>query len=136
MGQVVPNSLELEVINDILGVALTMKLYGNDKTPAAGDSAAAYTEISGGGYASKALAAVDWTITAGDPTTGVYSTTQTWTFTGTIDAPGTIYGYFVTRDSDGKLMWAERFGSAVVPFSPIAGSIIKVLPTFTVQSQF
>lgn len=136
MSLVVPNTLEVEVLTDLMTSALTMKLYGNDATPAAGSSAASFNEISGGGYASKPLTFANWSISAGDPSQAVYNATQQWTFTGPISGTGNVYGYFVTRNSDGKLMWAERFPSAVVPFVPIAGSIIKVLPRFTAQSQF
>ena len=136
MGLVVPDSEELEVINSILAAAMTLRLYSNNKTPAGGDNTAAYTEVAGGGYASLPITFANWTIITGTPTSATYNAFQQWTFTGVTNAPGTIYGYFVTRNSDGKLMWAERFPSASVPFSPIAGSIIRVLPKFTVGSQF
>ncbi len=132
----VPNELEVFILTSTLTPALTMKLYGNDKTPANADTSAAYTEIAGGGYASKPLTFANWGITAGTPSVALYNATQIWTFTGPIDAPGTIYGYFVTRNSDGKLMWAERFPAANVPFSPVNGSVIRVLPRFTAESQF
>jgi len=136
MPLIVPNVLEVEVLTTLLTPALTMKLYGNDATPSASSSAASFTEISGGGYASKPLTFANWTISAGDPSTGVYNASQLWTFTGPIGGTGNIYGYFVTRNSDGKLMWAERFPSAVVPFAPITGSKINVLPRFSAQSEF
>ena len=136
MALVVPNTLEVEILTEKLTPALTMKLYSNDVTPSGGSAPAGFTEVAGGGYTSKPLTFANWSISAGDPSSAVYNATQQWTFTGPTNAPGTIYGYFVTRNSDGKLMWAERFPSAVVPFSPIAGSIIKVLPRFTAQSQF
>lgn len=131
----VPDQLEVEVLTTLLTPALTMRLYGNDKTPANGDVAANYTEIAGGGYVSKALTFANWTIVAGTPSSGSYAP-QTWTFTGPVNAPGTIYGYYVTRNSDGHLMWAERFPAANVPFGPVNGSKIVVLPKFTAESQF
>lgn len=136
MGLRVPNTVELEVINQIVGVSLTIRLYGNNKTPGTNDIAANYTEIAGGGYTNKPLVFAGWDIVAGTPSAATYDTTQTWTFTGVINAPGTIYGYYVTRNSDGKLMWSERFPAANVPFSPVAGSVIKVLPRFSAESQF
>lgn len=136
MPLVVPNSLEVEILTDVLTPALTIRIYGNDKTPAAGDTAAAYTEITGGGYAAIPLTFANWNITAGDPSVAIYNSVQKWTFNDVINSPGTIYGYYVTRDSDSKLMWAERFPDAVVPFEPIAGSIIQVLARFSAQSQF
>ncbi len=136
MGLVVPDVLEVEILTEKLTPNLSLKLYGNNVTPSGSSSAASFTEIAGGGYLAKPLTFVNWSITGGDPSVAIYSLVQKWTFTGPINAPGTIYGYYVTRDSDGKLMWAERFSAGVVPFSPIVGSIIQVLPRFTAQSQF
>jgi hypothetical protein len=136
MPLVVPNTLEVEILQEKLTPALTMKLYSNDVTPNAGSAPGGFIEVAGGGYTSKPLTFANWNITAGDPSQAVYNAVQTWTFTGPTNAPGNIYGYFVTRNSDGKLMWAERFPAANVPFAPIAGSKIQVLPRFTAQSQF
>ena len=136
MGLVVPDALEVEILTEKLTPALTMRLYGNDVTPSGSSSTTSFVEISGGGYAAKPLTFANWVISAGNPSVAVYNATQKWTFTGAIDSPGTIYGYYVTRDSDGKLMWAERFPNAVVPFSPQNGSVIQVLPRFSATSQF
>lgn len=134
MGFIVPNTIEIEVITAVLTPALTMRLYGNNFTPTPTSIAANFTEIVGGGYVAKALIFANWRITGGDPSEAQYLTLQKWTFTGPINPPGTIYGYYVTRNSDGKLMWAERFPAANVPFSPIVGSIVAVLPRFDAQS--
>jgi hypothetical protein len=131
----VPDAIEVEVLTTLLTPAHTLRLYGNDKTPADADVAANYTEISGGGYANKPLTFANWTITAGAPSSAVYSG-QTWIFTGPVNAPGTIYGYYITRNTDGKLLLAERFPAANVPFSPVNGSKIVVLPKLTAESQF
>jgi hypothetical protein len=136
MSLVVPDALEVEILTEKLTPALTLKLYGNNVTPTGASTAAAFTEIAGGGYLAKPLTFANWGIVAGDPSVATYNAIQEWSFTGVINAPGTIYGYFVIRNSDGKLMWAERFPPANVPFSPIAGSVIRVLPKFTAQSQF
>jgi hypothetical protein len=136
MGLVVPDVLEVEILTEKLTPALTLRLYGNNVTPSGSSSTASFIEIAGGGYASKPLTFANWIITAGDPSIALYNATQTWLFTGPINAPGSIYGYFVTRNSDGKLMWAERFASTIVPFAPIGGSKINVFPKFTAQSQF
>jgi hypothetical protein len=136
MGMVVPNTLEQEILTSLLTSAMTLRIFGNNATPIGVSIAGDFTEIAGGGYANKPLILANWVITPGDPTIALYNTQQAWTFTGPINAPGTIYGYYVTRNSDGKLMWAERFASGVVPFTPIAGSIIKVTPKFIAQSLF
>jgi hypothetical protein len=129
------NAVEVEVLTALLTPAHTIRLYGNDKTPADADTTAAYTEIAGGGYANKPLTFANWSIASGTPSLATYAA-QTWLFTGVIDAPGTIYGYYVTRDSDSKLLLAERFPAANVPFSPINGSKIVVLPKVSAESQF
>lgn len=135
MALLVPSAYRLEIMQEELNTPLTLKLYGNDKTPAAGDSSSGYTEIAGGGYIAKALVFASWTITEGSPVKAK-NATQTFTFTSVINAPGSIYGYYVIRDSDGKLLWAERFPAANVPFAPINGSKIIITPIFNLASQF
>lgn len=132
---IVPDVVEVEVLTTLLTSPLTLRLYGNNVTPAHGDTTALYTEIAGGGYASKPLLFANWVITSGDPSEGVYPS-QSWLFTGVINAPGSIYGYYVTRDSDNQLMWAERFPTGLVPFVPINGSTVAILPKFSAQSLF
>jgi hypothetical protein len=136
MSMIVPDAYEVEVLTNLFTSALTLRLYGNNATPSGSSSSASFTEIAGGGYAALPLTFANWIIAAGDPSSATYIAVQSWTFTGAINAPGTIYGYFVTRDSDGKLMWAERFANALVPFSPIAGSKISILPVYDAQSLF
>lgn len=131
----VPNVVEVEVLTTLLTLAHTLKIYGNDYTPVDASVAANFTEIAGGGYVSKPITFANWTITAGAPSLASYAV-QTWIFTGAINAPGTIYGYYITRNSDGHLLLAERFPAANVPFGPVAGSKIIVLPRFSAESQF
>lgn len=136
MGFVVPNALEVEVLTTLLTPALTLKLFSNNATPSGASNAASFTEVVGGGYVSLPLTFANWAITGGDPSQGVYNAIQTWIFTGPTGGPGTIYGYFVTRNSDGKLYLAERFAPAIVPFSPVNGSKVQILPKFSAQSEF
>jgi hypothetical protein len=136
MSLVVPDTIEVEVLTTLLTPALTLRLYSNNATPDHSSSAATFTEVSGGGYANKPLTFANWGIVAGDPSIATYNANQIYTFTGPTDAPGSIYGYYVTRNSDGHLMWAERFPVANVPFIPIAGSQILILPKFSAQSLF
>lgn len=135
MGFTVPNAVELATLTEKLTLPWTLRLFGNNFTPIGSMTTAAFTEIAGGGYASKAITLASWTITAGDIPQGL-TLTQLWTFTGVINAPGTIYGYYATRNSDGTVMIAERFSPALVPFVPEAGSQVRVLLKYTVQSQF
>lgn len=135
MGFKIPNPIEVEVLTALVTPALTLRLYGNNFTPVDGDLASNYTEIAGGGYVNKALTFANWSIVGGTPSYATYAP-QTWIFTGAVNAPGTIYGYYVTRNSDGHLILAERFPSAVVPFTTVNGSKIVVLPKITAESQF
>jgi len=134
MTLIVPNSREVDILTNFLTPALTLRLYGNNATPSATSVAGDFTEIAGGGYASKSLTFANWTITGGAPSIALYNSTQAWTFTGAINAPGTIYGYYIIETVSGALKYAERFSAGVVPFSPINGSIVKVLPRITAES--
>jgi hypothetical protein len=136
MGLIVPNVLEVEVLTTLLNTPLTLKIFGNNYIPIGASATANLTEIVGGGYVAKPLTFANWIITAGDPSKAIYNAAQQWTFTGPVNAPNTVYGYYVIRNSDGKLMWAERFPAGLVPLAPINGSIVRVLPEFTAQSTF
>lgn len=133
MSLIVPDAREIEVLTNFLTPALTLKLYGNNYTPVAASNAANFTEIAGGGYVSKSLTFAGWTITGGTPSIALYAV-QEWTFTGVLTAPATIYGYFVIETVSGVLKWADRFPAGNVPFSPIAGSVIRVLPRISAES--
>lgn len=129
MAIVVPNAFEVLVLNWILKTEnLSLRLYSNNYTPVEGSTLAAFTEVIGGGYAAKTLIAANWTNTAGDPSFGLYAQ-QTFSFTGPTSAPSTIYGYYVV-DAANVVRWAERFPGANVPFTPVAGSSIRITPRF------
>lgn len=135
MPLVVPDAAEVRALQLILTLPLTLRIFGNNATPGPLSTAASFTEISGGGYVNVPLVLAGWSFTPNAPSYALYAK-QSWTFTGAIDVPGTIYGYFVTRDSDGLLMWAERFPVAAVPFTPIVGSLVEVTPRFTGSSVY
>ena len=136
MSLIVPNTVVTAALTNIITPNLTIRLYGNAHTPADADTVVAYTEIAGGGYTSFPLIFANWGIVIGSPITATYNAAQLWNFSGIINPPGSIYGYYVTKDSDGSLVWAEEFPSGVIPFSPINGSIISVVPLITAASLF
>lgn len=136
MSLIVPNAVVTTALQNLITPNLTIRLFGNAHTPIDADTVTAYTEIAGGGYAPISLTFTNWTVTPGSPITATYNTAVTWTFSGIINAPGSVYGYFVTKDSDGSLAWAEEFPSGVIPFSPVNGSIITVTPLITAASLF
>lgn len=126
---IVSNEADVIALNQFLVEDdLVLKLYSNDLTPTKTDTAASFTEVAGGGYADIQLPMGGWIITAGTPNQGVQAQ-KTFSFTGATNAPGTIYGYYVV-DSDGVLRWSERFADTVLPFTPIAGSTVKITPKF------
>jgi hypothetical protein len=102
---------------------LVLRLFVNNIVPAKTDTAANYTEASGLGYAELTLVGADWTILDTDPPVAI-GAQQVFTFTGAL---GNVYGYFLTRETSGKIAWAERFSDG--PYSVArAGDDIKVIP--------
>lgn len=129
MSLVTPNSADLTILQLFLNQGLVLRLFSNNHVPVKGDTAAAYTEVAGGGYAAISLPYASWTIsTIGSVNQGNFAQ-QIFTFTGPTNAPGTIYGYYVT-DSGGNLLWAEQFPAAQVPFSPVLNSSIAISPHY------
>lgn len=93
------------LVNNAAPQDLVLRLYSNNITPAETDTAATYTEATGGGYAAKSLAGASWTITEGAPSFAGFAQ-QSWVFTAAI---GNLYGYYYTQTTSGLLVAAERF---------------------------
>lgn len=130
MTLVVPNVGEVRALEYYLeSEDLTLHLYSNNVIPGEADTVATYTEVAGGGYILQTLDKDEWTIVAGAPSAGTYNFTVDFDFTAVTTAPGTIYGYYV-KNAAGVLCWAERFPAGVVPFTPVAGSLIRFIPQF------
>lgn len=127
MTLIVPNVAEVKILELIFARTLSCHLYSNDITPADGNTVGTFTEVTGGGYASKTLITGLWTITSGDPTEGNYNIPLDFSFTGVIGGSGFARGYYI-KDSTGILWAAERFPTAVQPFAPINGSLIRFTP--------
>lgn len=109
MPAVIPDTAELDALSYFLGMSnpetLIVCLYSNNITPSEADTTATYVEVTGGGYASQAVAAAEWTLTPGNPSQA-NSRYFSWTFNAAV---GNVYGYYVKRATSGKLAWAERF---------------------------
>ncbi len=135
MGFVVTDALEVEVLNTLLNTPLSLRLFSNNFTPIGTMALGSFTEVAGGGYAAKPILFAGWTIVSG-VSRATFSPLQQWTFTGPTSGPGTIYGYYLTRDSDSRVYLAERFAPALVPFNPVNGSTIRVALAFDTTSQF
>lgn len=131
----IPNQGEEILLDIILATNLTLKLYRNDVTAGLTTAQkealteASFTEATFTGYTSKALTGGSWVTTQAEPSTGVYAE-QTFTSTANQTAQ-TIYGYYVVRTSDSKLLWFERFTGPVT--ISLNGDAIKVTPTITLD---
>lgn len=100
------NGGEVKMVDAILGLSLTLRLYKNNKTPADTDVVADYTESDFVGYAPESLVSGNWVATPGDPASATYPDVV---FTSTASQSQLNYGYYVTEDVGGTLMWAERW---------------------------
>ena len=109
---------------------LTLKLFCNDRTPAEGDIASAYTEATGGGYAAKTLTCGNWTVTDGAAQAQATYAMQQFTFSGALTSNPTIYGYYIV-DADNVLQCAERFEVSVTPVAD--GNYVRVTPVYTLS---
>lgn len=107
---------------------LVYHFFTNNITPSDTDTAATYTEATGGGYAAITMTGASWTVTSANPAVASYAQ-QTWTFTGALTTNPTIYGYYVTRATSLDLLFAETF-TAFTPANN--GDNIKVTPQITV----
>jgi hypothetical protein len=116
------------MVNNTAPQNLILRLYTNNQTPTALDTASNYTELVGYGYSSVTLIPGSFTFATGVPCTASYPIIS-FNFTG---AAGYIYGYFVTQASSGQLMYANRFSNAPIQ---IANSGDQIRVTMTLQMQ-
>lgn len=131
----VPTVGENKLLEFLLGMAAPtnqeLRLYVNDKTPADGDVAGDYTQMSTLGYAAKTLTMASWVVAQnGGVAEGVYAQ-QTWTFTAGTPVP--VYGYYVVDSGTGTLLWAERFVASKTVQND--GDQIKITPKFTFEKK-
>lgn len=101
-------------VNKTAPQALNLKLFKNNHTPTAADDETDYTEADFTGYADVELTEATWSATPGTPSTIAYGTPET--FASSADqAAQSVYGWYLTQVTSGKLVAAERF-SAAIPF--------------------
>ena len=109
------------------GNNLTLKLFATDVTPADTDTAATYTEATGGGYAAKTLTMGSWTVSIASNIAQSAYAEQTWTFTGALTTNPTIYGYYIV-DADNVIICSEKLGATFTPTQN--GDILRVTPVY------
>ena len=135
MALVVPNASEVIMLNYILNIDapenISIRLYANNVIPDENSTIATFVEVANGlGYTNGGISLTpgSWSVISGNPSQAEH-TEVTWTFTG---AAGNIYGYYITRDTGGELMWAERFTNG--PFNITTnGDEIKITPRLTLE---
>lgn len=130
---------------DVLNVALMRKrlMYTEGQVPVTPDNflrlfvnnipvtpfnvPADFVECSATGYVAVGLNQGNWVNTQfGNSWVGAYPTV---TFNLTAGLGQTVYGYFVTDQSDNSVMWAGLF---ITPFAvPPEGGSVAITPTFT-----
>lgn len=95
-------------------VASSCRLFVSDPSAAltdAGRNALTeddFTEPSFTGYAAQSLTSGNWTVAAGEPSDMTH-TQVTFTCSSGPGSPEEVDGYYVTRDSDGLLIWFDVF---------------------------
>ena len=119
------------VLNNTVNQTLHIHLFSNNHTPVAGDTVSSLTEVVGGGYTVQNLTFANWTVGGGAPAIAIYNSFITWTFTGVTNAPGVIYGYYITTSDDLTLLWEERL--TTTPFTPETDAEIRIKPRITLQ---
>jgi microcystin-dependent protein len=132
----VVNQGEEAILDDgLTGVAYTLRLHKTDVI--AGLSSEDIDNLDEGdfvqadftGYAAEALSTGDWTVTQGNPTVAANVEKA---FTSSADHTAqSIWGYYVTRDSDGALIWFGAFSAPIV--MEFEDDEINVTPTLTLD---
>jgi hypothetical protein len=148
MALLVPREGDVQLLTDLLsGGTLetwSLRLFNSNITPSETDTASTYTahEATFSGYAAKTLTrsigASTWNTPVSQAPSGsppwssrtqvghsqYGSSPQTWTCGATGD---TIYGYFITGATSGKLICAEAFAT---PRTLANGDTLSVTPVF------
>lgn len=129
MLQYLVNMLSTDGTAGPAGGQRVLRLYTNNPTVDDSITTSVLTEAVGAtGYAPITLVGSSWTTTQSvGVTTAVYSE-QTFTFTTAV----TVYGYYVTSQTGGNLLWVEKFSGA--PFQlPAGGGEIAITPKITLD---
>ena len=137
MALLVPNVGEIELLDRLLkggssvhDGSYTLHLFKNSYVPQDGSTLSNFTEADFDGYADKALAQSSWasvSLNTNDKAESSYSQ-QSWTCGAT---GNTIYGYYITGNTSGEILWAEKFGSSKALTN---GDILNLIPVITLSN--
>jgi hypothetical protein len=134
MALIIPNVGEQLLLQFMVGDAApaatwSLRLFVNDFTPSPTSVIGSFTEMSTQNYSLKSLTNTNWVISGPLPEALATYAEQTFTFDGSGGATN-VYGYYLTDDTGGALLWAERFPSAPIVVPATFGGEIKLTPTF------
>jgi len=119
--------LQFMVGDDTPNANWTLRLYVNDHTPTGATVLGSLTEMTTQGYAAKTLTNTSWSVSdVGVQSRATYAE-QTYVFDGTGGATN-VYGYYLTDNTSGALLWVERFSGAPIVVPATYGGEIKVTP--------
>ena len=148
MALLVPREGDVQLLTDLLGggtlEAWNLRLFNSNITPAETDTASTYTahETAFTGYSAKSLTRSVGSTTWNTPVSQAPSGSPAWSSrtqvghsqygsaaqTWTCGASGdTIYGYFITGATSGKLICAEAFAT---PRTLANGDTLSITPVF------
>jgi len=135
MGLIIPATGEAEFLDRIINGSYTLRLYKNDvatglsKAGLDALTVADFTEASFSGYTAQGFTPGSWSTMGTNPTMATYpQVTFTRSVTGVAE---TVYGFYVTRNSDGELVWFEQSPSPIVIST--AGDSILITPALTLD---
>jgi hypothetical protein len=111
------------IVNKTAPQNLVLRLYSSNTTPGESDTEATYTETTITGYSAITLTGASWGTASGG---SIAFAQQTFTFSGS----GTLYGYYMTQATSGKLVYSERFSDGPYTY-PSGGGTLKITPTIT-----
>ncbi len=117
------------LVNHTAGQNLVLRLFKNNFTPADASVAGDFTEATFTGYAALTLTGASWVATPGAPSSIAYAQ-QTFTSSANQTAQ-TIYGYYLTQASSGKVVGAQLFTNPRIVEN--LNDLIKVTPTLTMK---
>jgi hypothetical protein len=116
------------IINKLQPDDVVLRLFVNDVVITETTVAADLTESTDPAYSSITLAGATWTISqVGGETVATYPD-QIFNF----DDAETIYGYYISDQANGHILWGERFPAA--PFNiPSSGGTLTLTPKLSLS---
>jgi hypothetical protein len=138
MSLYVPNEGEMLLLDMMLKNATAtgeyyLHLYNNSYDPVAATTRTSFTDAVFGGYTVATLTrGANWssaTLVSGSAETSYGGgTALAWTCTSSTD---TIYGYWVEDSTTGKVLWAEKFGTAR---AMAENDVLNLTPKFSLST--